>query len=79
MITFTIWTILGSIGIILLLVYFKTKNAVWGGFTLGLIVGIVIAIIRSDNLYIVKTAIVGTILGFIAELLGILSNRIKNR
>ncbi|MBT9169204.1 MAG: hypothetical protein DDT19_02558 [Syntrophomonadaceae bacterium] len=40
----SIWTILGVATVILLAVYWGNRNAVWGGFTMGIIVGLVIAL-----------------------------------
>ena len=76
MINFDIWQILGIITIILLAVFWKKKNAVWGGLTLGIIIGIIIAIFsvlkgNGFDWYVIgKSATLGTILGFVAELLG---------
>ncbi|MDD5749469.1 MAG: hypothetical protein PHO91_01620 [Patescibacteria group bacterium] len=71
----TIWIILGVIAIILLLMYWKSKNAVWGGLTLGIIIGAIISLalkFQGNNfnwLILLKGAIVGILSGFIAELL----------
>lgn len=80
----TIWIIFGSISILLLVIYFfRGKNALWGGLTLGAIVGIVLAIIYLFLghgfiwLIIAKAAIVGTILGFLSEIFGIVGDKIK--
>lgn len=69
-----IWNILGITAIILLVIYFKKgRNAVWGGLTLGIIVGALIFLFNDFNLFYLKVAsILGTIIGFIAELLGII-------
>ena len=37
-----IWIILGLTALTLLAVYWGDKNAVWGGFTIGIIVGFII-------------------------------------
>ena len=76
MINFDIWQILGVITIVLLAVFWKKKNVVWGGLTLGVIMGIIITVFSvfkgsGFDWYIIgKSAILGTILGFVAELLG---------
>ncbi len=87
----SIWTILGIISIVLLIIYwggFGPKfgpNAVWGGLTLGLIIGFIVAIFfvfkgAGFNWYIIeKSAILGTIIGFFAELLGMLPGFFKKR
>jgi hypothetical protein len=81
-----IWIILGSIAVILLAFYFRRgQNAVWGGLTIGVIVGLIIAVLvafrgKSFDWYIILKAItVGIIAGFIAELLGKVSDLIKRR
>lgn len=75
-----IWTILGVVTIILLAVYWGSRNAVWGGFTIGIIVGLFIAIFSNFDWWIVgKSATLGTIIGFAAELLGKISDKMRNR
>ena len=78
-----IWKILGIMTVALLIVFWRKRGTVWGGLTLGVIIGFIIAIFfvfkarGFDWLIIGKAAISGTILGFIAELLGKVSDRIK--
>jgi cell shape-determining protein MreD len=85
MVNFNIWIILGISSLILLIVYWRSRNAVWGGLTIGIILGLIIAIIyffrgHVFSWYIIgKGAIIGTIVGFGAELLGKLSDFIKRR
>jgi len=82
MTTFYIWQILGIVAIVLLVIFWKNKNAVWGGLTLGIIIGIIIAIFYGNGFdwhIIGKSAISGTILGFIAELLGKGSDLLKKK
>lgn len=75
-----IWTILGIATPILLVVYWGRRNAVWGGFTIGVIVGLLIALFSEFDWYIIgKGAVSGTIIGFGAELLGKISDRIRNK
>jgi hypothetical protein len=76
------WYILGIIALIFLIFNFwQGRNAVWGGFTLGIIGGIIVAIISVlfgndfDFSIIWKGMIVGTLIGVIAELLGIISDK----
>lgn len=78
-----IWLILGIISIALLIFYFRSRNAVWGGFTGGLIIGLMIAIFvvfkgtGFDWHIIGKGIVIGTILGFGAEMLGKVSDYLK--
>ena len=85
MINFYIWTILGIITAVLLIVFWKKQNAVWGGLTLGIIIGFIIALFfisKGNNFdwYIIgKSAVIGTLLGFSAELLGKVVDYIKKK
>jgi len=78
-----LWPILGIATIILLIIFWRTRNAVWGGFTLGIIIGFIITIFYLfkgsgfDWSIIAKGAIAGAILGLAAELLGKVSDYIK--
>jgi len=75
---FDVWNFFGIIAVVLLFVFWKKRNAVWGGFTIGIIIGLVVALFSKFDLYIVgKGAILGTIAGFIAEFLGKISDFIK--
>jgi hypothetical protein len=71
-----IWKILGIITAILLIFFFRTKNAAWGGLTMGIIIGFIVAVIfifkgSGFNWSIIgKSAIIGTMIGFILELSG---------
>jgi len=81
----------GIITIVLLIIYWRGlgpkfgPNAVWGGLAGGLIIGFIFTIFlyfqRSGfDWYIIgKAAILGTMLGFIAELLGKAPDFIKKR
>lgn len=75
-----IWTILGAISVVLLFVYWGGRNAVWGGLTIGAVVGVTIALFSGFDWYIVgKDAISGTVIGFGAELLGKFSDKMRGR
>lgn len=75
-----IWIILGIVTLILLAVYRKKRNAVWGGLTIGIIVGLVVALFSEFDWYTIgKGVILGTMIGFAAELLGKISDRMRNR
>lgn len=82
---FTIWKILGIVAFILLIVYFKKKNSVWGGLMIGFIIGTIIAVIflvkgnGFDWRIIGKGAVLGTFIGFGADLLGKVSDKLKNK
>lgn len=75
-----IWTILGTISVVLLFVYWGGRNAVWGGLTIGLIAGLLIALFSGFDWYIVgKGAVSGTVVGFVAEILGKTPDLIKKK
>ena len=76
----TIWTILGIASLVLLAIYWRTRNAVWGGLTAGIIIGVLWKFTGGTDWYIVvKAATVATLLGFGAELLGMLSDYLKRK
>lgn len=81
----TIWIILGIVSFILLIIYWRSRNAVWGGLTIGIILGLIIAIFNVFGGHgfrwsiIGKGAILGTMIGFCAELLGKFSDFIRKR
>ena len=80
-----VWTILGIISVLLLAFYYNKRNAVWGGFTIGLILGFVVAIFLYfqgggfDWYLIGKYTIVFTLIGFGAELLGKIRDLLKKK
>ncbi|BDU25397.1 hypothetical protein [Flavobacterium sp. GSB-24] len=80
-----IWRILAIISIAGLLIFWKRKNAIWGGLTLGLIIGFIIVIIylimgNGFQFKIIgKSIIIGTLFGMAAEVLGLLSDKLKRK
>lgn len=81
--TLNIWLILVILAVILLIAYWRKKSAVWGGFTLGIILGSLVALyfIAKGNGFdwtiIGKGAIAGTLLGFIMDLTGKISDFLR--
>jgi uncharacterized membrane protein len=75
------WMFLYIVATISLLIYFfKGPNAVWGTATVGLIVGIIIAIFSGFTwLTIIKSMVIGVLLGVAFESLGSISDRMKNK
>ena len=72
----TPWNIIGVLAIVVLLLSFKKgRNSVWGGFTLGLILGSLIAIIyyfKMDTFrwsIIKNTVAVCVVAGFLFDIL----------
>ena len=78
--TIDIWKIIGIITLILLVIYWGKRNAVWGGLAIGIIAGLVIALFSSFDWWVVpKSAIVGTFVGFGADLLGKISDKMRKK
>jgi len=73
-----IWTIITIVALILLALYWNKRCAVWGGLTLGIIIGVLWKIFGGRDWYIVvKIAAIGTLLGFGAEMLSVISDHLK--
>ena len=76
------WIVLSAIATISLIAFFiRGRNAVWGGATIGLIVGIIVSLVGDGfNWSIIwKGIVIGALLGLVAELLGKLSDRLKRK
>ncbi len=78
----TTWTVLGISSIIAMLFTFsKGKNSIWGGLTMGVVVGLIIALVylfKGDGfkwVTVAKAGIIGTLSGVVADLLGTLSSK----
>ena len=68
----TIWIILGIIAVLGLIIHWY-KHATWGGFTMGIFLCLIITLFFADKfnlIIVIKSAIVGTIIGLLSELLG---------
>ena len=61
--------------IILLALHWKGPNAVWGGATLGVVVGIIVSLVEGEWSPLGGIFAVGTIIGAIFEWIGLLSKR----
>lgn len=55
------------------------RSAIWGGGTLGLVIGVVLVIFYKDSSLIFKAILVGVIVGIIAEILGKIGDRVKRQ
>jgi hypothetical protein len=71
-----IWILLAFIAGILLIIYWGKKSAIWGGLTIGILVGLIISIIgliKGSGFSLAtigKSAVVGTLIGLAADFLG---------
>ena len=75
------WKILTMIAAIsLILSFFRGRNAIWGGATIGLIIGAIIALFQKFNWSITyKAVVIGILIGLIADLLGLFSDYLKKK
>jgi hypothetical protein len=67
--------------ILLFLFFLKGLNAVWGGAIIGLIAGIIIALIGDGfNWFIIyKSIVMGILMGGVAELFWLISSKLKSK
>lgn len=63
------------LAIVLLALHWKGPNAVWGGATLGVIVGLIVALVVGDWSLLALIFAIGTIAGTIFEWIGRLAKR----
>lgn len=77
----SVWNILGVAGIVLLIIFWGKKNAVWGGLMMGVILGILIALgflfknSQFDWILVQKITTILVWLGFFSEMLGKFADR----
>jgi len=71
-----IWLVLGIVAFVSLIIYWSKRGAVWGGLTLGIVLGFFVAIYflitgRGFSwISWVRCAIVATLVGVLADWLG---------
>ena len=77
-----IWNLLIVVAVIALIISFSSgKNSVWGGLTLGIIIGVIWAIVASvigkdfHAVIILRLAVIGALVGFGFDLLAKLSEK----
>ena len=60
-----VWWILVGIAVLILLLNFRTKNAIWGTATLGLLIGLIVTVIRPgfDWWTVGKAVVIATFIG----------------
>lgn len=63
------------IAVILLVLHWKGPNAVWGGATLGTVVGVVLGFINGDWSLLAVSFAYGTFAGTVFEWIGRLTGR----
>jgi len=72
-------TVMAIVAGVLLILFWRGRNAVWGGATLGAIVGLILALVKHDWSLLALSFAIGTFVGLGAEGLGLLSNRLRRR
>ena len=72
-------TILAILAIVLLVLHWKGPNAVWGGATLGVIVGLIVALVVGDWSLLALIFAIGTFAGTVFEWIGRLAKRLGRR
>ena len=79
------WIILTIISVVSLIIFWGGKNAVWGGLTIGVFGGIIVSVVSviiGNDFYLTtigKVAVIGTLVGVVAELIGRLSTYFKKK
>jgi hypothetical protein len=68
-------TILAIVAAVILVLHWKGPNAVWGGATLGAVVGIIIAIATGDWSHLALAFAIGTFAGTVLEWIGRLAKK----
>lgn len=64
---------------ILLAVFWRGRNAVWGGATIGAIVGLILALVRHNWGLLALSFAIGTFVGLGIEGIWRLGQRVRNR
>ena len=69
------YIIMAIVAGVLLIIFWRGRNAVWGGATIGAIVGLILALVRHNWSLLALCFAIGTYIGLVAEGLGRLSDR----
>ena len=64
---------------ILLIVFWRGRNPVWGGATIGATVGLILALVKHNWSLLALSFAIGTFVGLGAEGLGRLSDRLRQK
>lgn len=64
-----VWPILFVLCVLILALHWRRRNAVWGAATLGLVIGVVVAVIQPgfDWWTVGKAVVIATVIGAILE------------
>jgi general stress protein CsbA len=76
------WKILAILAFISLIIFWRERNSVWGSLTLGVIIGLLIALFKKGDFdwYIVlKVGVISVLVGVFSELMSKIGEHIKKR
>lgn len=74
------WFMITTIAaIVLLALHWRGPNAVWGGATLGIITGLIVALVTKDWSRLVLIFTIGTFAGTLFELIGRVASKTSGR
>jgi len=76
------WKLLTILAFVSLIIFWKNRNSVWGGFTIGIIIGLLIALFKKgsfDWYVVLKAGVIGILFGVLSELLSKIGEYLKNR
>ena len=68
-----------GIGALILSIFTQRKSAIWGGATIGLIVGVILGVLKGDFSDILRAALIGADVGLLAEILELFGGRLKRK
>lgn len=72
-------TILAIVAGVLLILHWKGPNAVWGGAGLGVVVGLIIALVKGDWSLLALSFALGTFAGTFFEWIGKIVDKLHSR
>ncbi len=72
-------TIMAIVAGVLLILHWKGPNAVWGGAALGVVAGVIVALVTKDWAWLATIFAIATYAGTFFEWLGRLSQRLQKR
>lgn len=73
------WIIMAIVAGILLIIFWRGRNPVWGGATVGVIVGLILALVKHDWSLLALGFAIGAFAGLGVEGLGQLGDWLKRR
>ncbi len=68
-------TIITGIAVVLLVLHWRGPNAVWGGATMGIIAGVIVALVTKDWVRLLSFFAVGIFIGTFFEWMGRITSK----